>query len=99
MATRPEYEEARYYFTQTAERGAPLLTAVLSMAAKQALFWRRLLVVEAIKGKEASKLAAACDIVDRAATYAVTEGVFAAFISQTTLTPSEVLRFAAPTKK
>jgi hypothetical protein len=92
LAAQPKYQEACQFFTQLSDRGPPLLTASLTMAARQAPFWRRVIETKAVSGRDAIELKKACDVVDRAATYAVSDGLFAAFVSQERqLTPQEVL--------
>jgi hypothetical protein len=92
LAAQPTYQEACQFFTQLSDRGPPLLTASLTMAARQVQFWRRVIETKAVSGRDALELKEACDVVDRAATYAVSDGLFAAFVShEKQLTPHEVL--------
>jgi hypothetical protein len=74
-----------------AERGPPLLTASLVAAARQAQFWRRVLDTDAFSGGPPIELAAACDVIDRAASCAVSNSLFAGFISRKPLMPSQVI--------
>lgn len=80
LAGRADQIEARRYFAQMAERGAPLLTPVLAMAARQAALWRQVLQAEALDRAEAAAVAAACDVAERASAYAVSDGLFGAFV-------------------
>jgi hypothetical protein len=91
MADTPDNKEARTYFSKMAALGTPMLTAVLFMAARQAEFWEELISAGGIKDdEEKSKLIQACEVVNKAAKYALPEGIFTAFVSQTKLNPVDV---------
>ncbi|NVO17974.1 MAG: hypothetical protein HXX10_28470 [Rhodoplanes sp.] len=88
---------ARDAFAQMAYRGVPRLAPVLAMAARQADHWRQLLdVPDLLEPHETARLAAACDLIDRAASIAVPDGLFAAFVSHAgALDPRHVLGMPA----
>jgi hypothetical protein len=90
---RPSLAEARSYFVWVNERGPPLLTSVLSMAGRQASLWRRVLNAKGIEGDERIKLQTACEVIEHTETYAVSDGVFAAFMRPSAkLTLNDVFR-------
>ena len=92
LAERPAFEEARRYFAMLADRGPPLLGACLGMAARQAPFWRRILGAGVVQDQEYRDLQDACSVVDVAAGYAVSDGLFAGFAAaDRVLAPHEVL--------
>jgi hypothetical protein len=97
LARRPEYKEALQYFLMIAKRGPPVLTPVLGMASRQVSLWRRLLVAKAITGEDVSSLRKACKIVERATTYAISDGLFATFVSgEKQMSPRYVLGSSQP---
>lgn len=88
----PVYDEARQYFSMLADRGPPLLSGTLAMAVRQEKFFRRVIEIKAVTDQEQHELKDACEIVRRAAEYAVSDGLFAAFASPAgELTPHAVL--------
>ncbi len=93
LIAEPAYEQARRYFAMLADRGPPLLAGTLAMAVQQERFFRRAVETKAVTGQAQSDLKAACDVVRRAAEYAVSEGQFTAFASHVErLTPRMVLQ-------
>jgi hypothetical protein len=89
---RPSYEEACHYFAMLADRGPPLLAGSLAMAARQEKFFRRVIETKAVTDQEQHDLRDACAVVRRAVDYAVSDGLFAAFVSRATeLSPHVVL--------
>ena len=95
----PEYREARDYFGKVADRGAPQLAASLRFAARQAAIWRRALDSDLVD-EPSERLAAACDIVERAARHCLSGSSFGRFAGRGIATaPMEVLglqRLVAP---
>jgi len=101
LVAEPAYQEARGYFSKLAERGPPLLAASLAMAALQSRFWKRVVEIKAVDGDDYFALKDACEVVERAAAYAVSDGLFAGFAAQRgILAPHELLgaRRAAPVR-
>jgi hypothetical protein len=92
LAIQPEYKEARQFFAKLSDRGPPLLTASLTMAARQVPFWRRVIETDMVAGPEFFDLQEACEVVDRATSYAVSDGLFGGFVSrEKQLSPHAVL--------
>jgi hypothetical protein len=92
MASQPNQVEARRYFMEMVDRGPPLLTSVLAMAARQAVQWRLVIDAEGVDGDDRHRLEAACNTIERAATHAVSDGLFTAFISHdANLMPHDVI--------
>jgi hypothetical protein len=92
LAAEPAYQEARTYFAKLADRGPPLLAASLTMAARQVRFWKRVVEVKAVTDQAYLDLKDACEVVERAAAYALPDGAFAAFASHAgVLAPHDVL--------
>jgi hypothetical protein len=90
-ARRPEYREALQYFLMITKRGPPLLTPVLGMAGRRIFLWRSLINAKAVSDDNASSLKKACRIVERASTYAISEGLFSTFVStEKQLSPRDV---------
>jgi hypothetical protein len=77
----PAYAEALSCFAKLADRGPPRLRPCLVMAAQQTPFWKRVIGLKAVDGKSYSDLAAACEVVERASSYATSDGLFAGFSS------------------
>ena len=101
LVAEPAYQEARSYFSKLAERGPPLLAASLAMAALQSRFWKRVVEIKAVDGDDYFALKDACEVVERAAAYAVSDGLFAGFAAQRgILAPHELLgaRRTAPVR-
>jgi hypothetical protein len=82
LVVEPAYDEARRYFAMLADRGPPLLADSLAMAVRQEKFFRRVVEVQAVTDRELQDLNVACKVVRRAAEYAVSDGLFAAFASR-----------------
>jgi hypothetical protein len=92
LAGQPKYKDARQYFAKIAERGAPLLTTSLVMAAQRCPLWRRLLEADVLSGDQRKDLSDAVETIERPATYAATDGVFVGFASRDKLmTPQDVI--------
>lgn len=92
LVAKPAYEEARAYFAMLADRGPPLLAGTLVMAVRQEKFFRRVVETQAVTDQAQHDLEAACEVVRRAADYAVSCGTFAAFASRAgELSPYELL--------
>ena len=79
VAERPACAEARRYFAMLADRGSPLLGSSLLMAAHRVQFWRRILAAEVLDAQDYRDLEDACAVVETAARYAVSDGLFAGF--------------------
>ena len=104
LVGEPAYEEARIYFSKLADRGPPLLAANLTMAVRQMSFWKRVLETKAVTEQAYFDLKDACAVVERAAEFATSDGLFTGFASRAgALAPHEVLgvrrRKASPSER
>jgi hypothetical protein len=75
-----------------ADRGSPLLASSLWMAAHQVPFWRRILAAEVLDAQDHRNLEDACAVVEGAARYAMSDGLFAGFAGPAaSLSPGAIL--------
>jgi hypothetical protein len=74
-------KEAFEFFLRISERGLPVLTSVLGMAARQASYFRRVFSKIGMSSAENHQLARIEAAIDRASTFALPAGLFATFSS------------------
>ena len=92
LMAEPAYKDACRYFTMLARRGPPLLTGTLAMAVRQERLFRRVVKLKPAPDRADQGLKEACQAVRRAADYAVSDGLFGAFVSRSgPLSPHAVL--------